>query len=192
MASNDLPKSSLSLTEIELINRVHSHFQRNEPDKFHFFYSTASSFSNFHPCTITENDLTFHCSEQYMMYHKAKLFNDNNIAQKILGAGTPDKCKALGRSVENFDQQTWHENRTRIVSNGLYLKFTQNEQLKRALLKYHDSLFVEAAANDCIWGVGLRENDQLIKKRSNWRGFNLLGYILTDIAHRIYDEDKKH
>jgi len=50
------------------------------------------------------------------------LFEDDDIAQKILGAGTPGKCKSLGRSVKNFDQQIWQENRTRIVSNALYLK----------------------------------------------------------------------
>ncbi len=57
-------------------------------------------------------------------------------------------------------------------------------------MKYYGSLFVEAAANDCIWGVGLREHDQLIRNRANWRGSNLLGYILTDTAHRIFDENK--
>ncbi len=64
-------KSSLTPTEIELIDRVHAHFQRNDPNKFHFFYTTASPFSNFHPCTITEDGYTFHSNEQYMMYHKA-------------------------------------------------------------------------------------------------------------------------
>ncbi len=64
-------KSSLTPTEIELIDRVHAHFQRNDPNKFHFFYTTASPFSNFHPCTITEDGYTFHSNEQYMMHHKA-------------------------------------------------------------------------------------------------------------------------
>jgi predicted NAD-dependent protein-ADP-ribosyltransferase YbiA (DUF1768 family) len=68
----------------------------------------------------------------------------------------------------------------------------QNEHLKEALLRHYGSLFVEAAVNDCIWGVGLHQNDPLIRNRVNWRGSNLLGYILTDIVHRIFDEDKKH
>ncbi|UJR17664.1 hypothetical protein I4U23_004560 [Adineta vaga] len=187
MASN----SSISSIEIELINRVHSYFPNNDPDKFHFFYATQSPFSNFHPCSITDENFTFHSSEQYMMYHKAKLFEDEKIARQILGAATPGKCKALGREVENFDGQLWKEHRTRIVSNALYLKFTQNEQLQRALMKYRNCLYVEAAGNDCVWGVGLREQDPLIKKRTNWRGLNLLGYILTDIAHRIFDENKR-
>ncbi len=76
MASNNSSpsKSSLTTTEIELIDRVHAHFQRNDPDKFHFFYATASPFSNFHPCSIIENGFTFHSSEQYMMYHKASKY----------------------------------------------------------------------------------------------------------------------
>ncbi|CAF1221925.1 unnamed protein product [Adineta steineri] len=190
-SNNNRSESSLSSIEIELINRVHSYFLNNDPNQFHFFYATASPFSNFHPCSITDEDVTFHSSEQYMMYHKARLFGNENTARKILGAATPGKCKALGREVKNFEQQKWHEHRTRIVSNAVYLKFTQNEQLKRALLKYRNSLFVEAAGRDCIWGVGLCENDPMIKTWTNWRGLNLLGYILTDVAHRIYNEDNK-
>jgi hypothetical protein len=73
MASNNDSVTSSTLTppEVELINRVHSHFPNNEPDKFHFFYQTASPFSNFHPCTFSEDGIEFTSSEQYMMHHKA-------------------------------------------------------------------------------------------------------------------------
>jgi predicted NAD-dependent protein-ADP-ribosyltransferase YbiA (DUF1768 family) len=57
--------------------------------------------------------------------------------------------------------------------------------MKQALLEQHGSLLVEAAANDGIWGVGLRDNNPLIQKRSSWKGLNLLGYILTDTLQRI-------
>ena len=73
MASRGLavPTSSLSSEEVELVSRVHSHFPDNEPDKFHFFYETASPFSNFHSCTFAEDGVEFDTSERYMMYHKA-------------------------------------------------------------------------------------------------------------------------
>jgi len=189
MASNteSITTSTLTPSEIELINRVHSHFPNNEPNKFHFFYETASPFSNFHPCSFSENGIQFDTSERYMMYHKAKLFGDDETAEAIFQVANPSDCKALGRTVKNFDTKLWMDNRTRIVSNGLYLKFTQDDQMKQALLKHHGSLLVEAAANDGIWGVGLRENNPLIKDRSNWKGLNLLGYILTDILQRIHD-----
>ncbi|CAF0900847.1 unnamed protein product [Adineta steineri] len=72
-----------------------------------------------------------------------------------------------------------------------FISILHNEPLKRAILKYRNSLIVEAAGRDCILGIGLCENDPMIKTRTNWRGLNLLGYILTDIAHRIYNEDNK-
>jgi ribA/ribD-fused uncharacterized protein len=68
-----------------------------------------------------------------------------------------------------------------------FFQFTQNEEMKQALLKHHGSLLVEAADEDLIWGVGFRKNNPLIKNRSNWKGLNLLGYILTDILQRIHD-----
>lgn len=145
MASSDksAPTSTLTPSEIELINRVHSHFPNNEPDKFHYFYETASPFSNFHPCSFTENGVEFDTSERYMMYHKAskekcffflssnrlnnffyfkELFGDDETAEAILQAAHPSDCKALGRLVKNFDNQLWMDNRTRIVSTGLYSK----------------------------------------------------------------------
>ena len=73
MASSDesCTTSNLTQSEIELIKRVHSHFPNNEPDRFYYFYATASPFSNFHPCSFSENGIAFDTSEKYMMYHKA-------------------------------------------------------------------------------------------------------------------------
>jgi predicted NAD-dependent protein-ADP-ribosyltransferase YbiA (DUF1768 family) len=73
--NENLTTSTLVPSEIELINRVHSHFPNNEPDKFYYFYETASPFSNFHPTSFSENGIQFSSSEQYMMYHKAS--NEN-------------------------------------------------------------------------------------------------------------------
>ena len=75
MASNEecCTSSTLTPSEIELINRVHSHFPNNEPTKFFFFYTNMSPFSNFYPSKVIENGIQFHCTEQYMMYHKASM-----------------------------------------------------------------------------------------------------------------------
>ena len=60
--------------------------------------------------------------------------------------------------------------------------------MKKALLKQYGNLLVEAAANDGIWGVGLTAKDPLIQNPANWKGLNLLGYILTDVLYRIHPE----
>ena len=56
-----------------------------------FFYGHSDKsglnkcFSNWYPSNFTDkNGYHFGNSEQYIMYQKAKLFNDNNVAEKIL------------------------------------------------------------------------------------------------------------
>ncbi len=53
---------------------------------------------------------------------KLELFKDDEIAEEILKATKPGQCRALGRKVKNFDVKIWMDNRTRIVSDGNYLK----------------------------------------------------------------------
>ena len=57
--------------------------------------------------------------------------------------------------------------------------------MKAALVQHRGSLLVEAAGNDRIWGVGMRKDDPAIKQRANWKGLNLLGYILTDVLQKM-------
>ena len=51
-------------------------------EKFTFFWK--GPFSQWKKSKFVENDVEFNCAEQYMMYHKAILFNDQETAQKIL------------------------------------------------------------------------------------------------------------
>lgn len=51
------------------------------------------------------NPLQFHTTEQYMMYWKALLMGDDEVAEKILATESPGEAKALGREVRDFDQE---------------------------------------------------------------------------------------
>lgn len=86
-----------------------------------------------------------------MMYHKAVLMNDTEIGEKILGAETPGEAKTLGRGVKNFKQSVWDENCDRVVEEGQYLKFGQNEELKEVLLGTGSRELVETSPNDRVW-----------------------------------------
>jgi predicted NAD-dependent protein-ADP-ribosyltransferase YbiA (DUF1768 family) len=55
-------------------------------------------------------------------FYFKELFGDDETAEAILQVAHPSDCKALGRLVKNFDNQLWMDNRTRIVSTGLYSK----------------------------------------------------------------------
>jgi ribA/ribD-fused uncharacterized protein len=83
-----------------------------------------------------------------MMYHKALLFHDHDIAAQILNAKGGRKQRALGRRVHDFDDDIWAANRSRIVRNGNILKFSQNAELSQALLETGDREIVEVRGQE--------------------------------------------
>lgn len=146
---------------------------------FTFFFTEASPFSQWYRCSFTEDGRAFNCAEQYMMHGKAVLFEDGEVAAKILEADHPRTHKALGRKVRGFDDKVWRRERERIVRAGNHAKFTQNPELRELLLATRGTVLVEASPYDKIWGIGLAASDPRAQDPSQWKGGNLLGKILT-------------
>ncbi|XP_071952272.1 N-glycosidase YbiA-like [Antedon mediterranea] len=156
--------------------------------KITLFYTSESPFSNFYPAGFQVDGVKYSCSEQYMMYQKAVLFRDDKIASEILAAGKPGRMKQLGRKVQNFDQDLWNKNKREIVKKGVKAKFSQNADLKEQLLKTRGTTLGEASARDHVWGIGLGLKNPLALDKKNWKGQNLLGYILTEIREELIAE----
>jgi ribA/ribD-fused uncharacterized protein len=154
-------------------------------ERFTFFWRATSPFSQWHHSTFTVDGITYNCAEQFMMYQKAILFGDKEIAQKILKESLPMKQKYLGRKVRNFDEQVWEKHCRDIVYKGNYAKFTQNKHLLKKLLETAGTTLVEASPYDTIWGIGLDETHPHAKDRSKWRGENRLGEILTRLREDL-------
>lgn len=150
-----------------------------------FFYGSSEIFSNWHRCNFRIDNIKFNCSEQAMMYYKAKMFRDYEIADRILRSRNPKDQKQLGREVRNFDENYWNNNREEVMYRILLEKFSQNQDFKKELLKYKDYDFVEASPYDRVWGIGLREDNDLVLDESNWRGLNLLGKCLTRVCNEL-------
>lgn len=148
-------------------------------------YFWGSVFSQWYISEFEEDGITFSSAEQYMMYKKAMLFGDTEIAKQILAEDDPSECKSLGRKVKNYNEDVWVQNRLDIVVQGNYLKFTQNPKLKKEMLNTLNRTFVEGSPKDRIWGVGLHYNDVKIIDSANWDGLNLLGKALDIVKSRI-------
>ena len=100
--------------------------------KFTFFWNNRTPFSNWYPSVFIWNGIRFTRGEQYMMFRKAMLFGEWDIADQILATDIPAKQKDLGREVKNYDDDKWAAVRFDIMVEGLYEKFNQNPQLKKA------------------------------------------------------------
>jgi len=155
---------------------------------FTFFFREASPFSQWYACRFVVDGVTFRCAEQYMMYGKALLFGDKEIGAEILVAEHPKTQKALGRKVKDFDQGVWERERMRIVKAGNRAKFTQNEELLATLLATKGTTLVEASPFDRIWGIGLAATDPRAQDPKQWKGRNLLGYVLTELRDELLAE----
>jgi len=144
----------------------------------------------------SDSTISYPTAEHYMMYQKAKLFGDDNIAGEVI-AGTelhPRKIKDLGRKVVGFDERTWVAERERIVQEGTWLKMMRPAQdgqvnLGELLLETGDRELVEASPFDKVWGVGFRAKDAE-KNRKRW-GLNLLGKALMAVRERLREESRE-
>ncbi len=157
----------------------------HNPDEINGFLS------NWYPSRfIDENNITYTSMEQYMMYQKAVLFGDLKIAEKIIDIDNPAEIKALGRQVSGFKDGIWSKHKYNIVLKGVYLKFTQNPELKEKLLSYGGSecIFAECAVNDKVWGIGLSMKSPERFDKSCWLGKNLLGNALTETRDNLIEK----
>lgn len=141
--------------------------------------------SQFYPCTFKDGDMTFNCMEQYMMYNKAKLFNDTEMAERIMQSSVPKEIKRYGRQVRGYNDLKWDKYKRDVVYRGNLLKFGQNPELKDYLLSTGDAYLAEASPYDKIWGIGLRASDPRAHDVKQWKGKNLLGYTLMRVRYAL-------
>ncbi len=120
-----------------------------------------------------------------MMGGKARLFGDEAAAKAIASAGSPKQAKAIGREVRNFDAERWDAAKRSIVTKGNIAKFSQHADLGRFLLNTGSKVLVEASPVDRIWGIGLAADDARAANPLQWRGENLLGFVLMDVRDQL-------
>jgi ribA/ribD-fused uncharacterized protein len=166
-----------------------------QTNKSIYFYGKGQFIflSNFYPCKIYDDelDLTFNCSEQYFVYRKCLTFDQDNkdLKERILSESDPSKIKKYGRMVNNFDNKVWEKERWLRMYTGIYLKFKQNEELKKKLLETGDRNLYEASPTDRIWGIGYGAKEAHKSPKDKY-GQNLLGKILMKVRQELKDDAK--
>lgn len=152
-------------------------------EKFTLFYGGYAS--QWAACTFVIDGVTYNCAEQYMMAEKARLFGDDDALQIIMGTNSPKVQKATGRLVKNFRKDRWEENAKLIVYRANLAKFLQNADMLEWLITTAGTTLVEASPWDTIWGIGMGAEDPRCLDRSQWKGTNWLGEIVTQVRNDI-------
>jgi ribA/ribD-fused uncharacterized protein len=154
-------------------------------EEYEYFYVTKHPFSQWHKCSFVCDNITFNSTEQFMMYSKALLFGDMEIANKILLSKDVREQKNLGRSVKRFDIKVWNQQAINIVYKGNKAKFSQSEEFKSLLLSTQGKTLVEASPTDTVWGIGREETNSNASNIWFWKGTNWLGIVLTELREEL-------
>lgn len=152
-------------------------------DKYVLFW--GGPFSQWFSSPFEMDGVKYSCAEQAMMAQKAKLFDDKDSYNRILKTSSPKEQKAIGRKVRGFDVKIWSERCKQIVFEINVAKFSQNLNLKKALMDTGNKELVEASPYDTIWGIGLAEDDPKALDKSTWKGTNWLGETLTKVREEL-------
>jgi len=156
----------------------------NKVKKEEFAFFWGGVMSQWARSKFVIDGVEFNTCEQYMMYKKALMFHDYEIASDIMKADRPREQKALGRKVSNFNKEFWEKYCREIVYDANMAKFTQNPDMLDELMFTVGKTLVEASPKDAIWGIGLTAEDPLAQDRKTWKGTNWLG----EAIERVRDE----
>lgn len=180
------------------IENIIARYDVDERLKYIFFWGhrprrdgqmSQSCFSQWWEESFTVEGVAYKSAEHWMMAGKAKLFDDEEVFQKIIECRTPAEAKKWGRKVRNFDNDTWLKNRYEIVREGNLHKFSQNEAMKTFLLNTGERILVEASPVDAIWGIGLAADFRGVENPHHWKGLNLLGFVLMEVRDELRMRD---
>ena len=157
-------------------------------DRYVIFY--GGIYSQWFACEFKDKEGTmFSSTEQFMMYHKARFFNDEVSMGKIMRESDPRKIKAMGREVSNFNEKEWNKVNKKIVTLGNFYKFSQDSKLKEDILLHKNKQFVEGSPYDKLWGIGLNVTDPRAEDADGWQGLNWLGECIDQARVMIDIED---
>lgn len=148
-------------------------------------YEAYGFLSQWYMSDFALHGITFNCCEQYMMYHKAILFNDIEVAERILKSTSPYEIKRLGRLVKNFNKAIWEQNVENIIYECNLAKFKQNTTLGNLLRETAGYTLVEASPYDHLYGIGLLASDPRAADEKQWLGHNRLGRVLMKVRDNL-------
>lgn len=146
------------------------------------FQSKYSYLSNFYPCKIVINNMSFTSAEQAFYYYKAIVGERDDSALKIKSISDPEKIKKYGDKMDTCPE--WQEQKVAYMKCIATHKFKQNLELKAKLLGTAGMELIECTT-DRFWGSGRRFDSLEWTKTPKYEGRNMMGKILEGIRGEL-------
>lgn len=120
----------------------------NEVIRFNRKNNYFSQFSNFYPCEIAIDGITYKSVEAAWQAQKTLDIEERKMFSKLL----PSEAKSRGRKVNL--RPDWEYVKDDLMYKICLVKFSQNEELKQLILSTGDAELIEDTTgwHDNIWG----------------------------------------
>ena len=104
----------------------------------------------------------------------------------ILVTDDPREQKRLGRQVRHFDHDFLQQEWEHIVLQGNLARFSQNEEMRLALVQYAQRRLAEASPHDKLWIIGLSGCNYRASSPYTWHRSNLPGQALEHVQDILW------
>jgi ribA/ribD-fused uncharacterized protein len=139
------------------------------------FYRATGPFgflSNLYPRRVVFEGKEFACAETAYQFGKPK---DRAVAEWLIAAPKPHLCAVAAHALLAFDiRKGWKDVKVDRMQAVIRAKFTQHEDLKKALLGTEDAILIEDSRTDTFWGTGSKKVGQ-----------NMLGRLLMEVREEM-------
>ena len=146
-----------------------------KPNDAYLFGGQDDMLSNFYPCPVIWNELSFASAEHAYTYEKAMKNNRKDIAVQMTRSKDPMEAKIESRKM--ITAEKWKEERIEIMKEVVAAKLKANREIADELVRTGDRLLAEAVTGQDFWGSGLSKRVTQNTDTEMWPGQNILGEI---------------
>ncbi|CAO4376749.1 unnamed protein product [Caenorhabditis nigoni] len=175
--------------------------RRKDDSEFTLFFRKVSPFSNHHPAEFDSDGAVnfekeikrFSCTEQFYMYNKASLMEDQKLMSAVLRSDNPKAMKAMCSkgALRGWRDSEWNKHKEKVMYIGSKAKYRASPHLRYALFLSSGSQLVECSPFDPVWGIG-NDLETVISDSSISlnTGQNLLGKILDRVREELWEDEQ--
>ena len=164
---------------------------RNTSHSVTAFHSHKSIFSNFYPCKIEVDGMSFLSVEHGYQWYQAKDAKLEDLAEQIINAPHAGIAKKLSKTIPLEFRENWEKINIEKMRTLLMAKVAQVPHFHDALIESNGTILAEATT-DRFWASGLSRDITEKTKPQAWPGLNKLGSLLMDIRQDIISENLKY
>lgn len=110
-------------------------------------------------------------------FYQSEKFDKDNIKTSIINCDTPKEASNIGRDRNLKRIDNFRDKKLDVMYEGLYLKFSQNKDLRSKLIETGNKAIREMSVKESYWGVG-----------PNLDGKNHMGQLLMKVREQVKED----